>query len=291
MILEAEATLDADGRIDSWRYEIWSDTHSTRPGGNPGSLLAARYVDDAHPLTSRGYLGGGYRNAPPYYTIPNVRIDAHFFEGPLRVSALRSLGAYANVFAIESFMDELADRAEADPLDFRLRHLDDPRARDVIRRVGAMTADEPLGEGEGMGYGYARYKNSASYCAVAAKVRADASGALQIEKMWSAIDAGEVINPDGLRNQTEGGMIQSASWTMGEAVQFDAEHVTSLDWQRYPIFRFEDVPDVEVAIIDRPEEAPLGAGEAAQGPAAAAIANAIYRATGQRIRDLPIRTA
>lgn len=291
MMMDLEANLDASGRINSWRYEVWSDTHSTRPGGDPGSLLSARYVDDAHPLTSRGYLGGAYRNAPPYYTIPNVQIDAHFFDGPLRVSALRSLGAHANVFAIESFIDELAETAGTDPLDFRLMHLEDPRAKAVIHRVQEMTADVTTGENDGIGYGFARYKNSASYCAMAAKVKSDTDGALQVETMWGVIDAGEVINPDGLKNQTEGGMIQSASWMMKEAVQFDAEHVTSLDWQDYPIFRYEDVPDVEVAVIDRPDEAPLGAGEAAQGPATAAVANAIYQASGRRIRDLPVRMA
>lgn len=290
MIMELEAHLDASGRIDSWRYNLWSDTHSTRPGGDPGNLLPARYVDDAHPLTSRGYRGGAYRNGPPYYAIPNVQIDAHFFDGPLRVSALRSLGAHANIFAIESFMDELAEQAGTDPLDFRRMHLEDPRATAVIDRVQAMAADASTGTNEGLGYGFARYKNSASYCAVAAKVRSEGD-ALQIERMWGAIDAGEVINPDGLRNQTEGGMIQSASWMMNEAVQFDDEHVTSLDWQGYPIFRYDDVPDVEVAVIDRPDEAPLGAGEAAQGPATAAVANAIYRASGRRIRDLPVRTS
>lgn len=290
MVMALEASVDPSGRIDSWRYDLWSDTHSTRPGGDPGNLLAARYVDDAHPLTSRGYRGGAYRNGPPYYTIPNVQIDAHFFDGPLRVSALRSLGAHANIFAIESFMDELAERVGTDPLDFRRMHLDDPRATAVIDRVEAMTAGEPTGAGEGIGYGFSRYKNSASYCAVAAKVQAEGD-VLQIDRMWGTIDAGEVINPDGLRNQTEGGMIQSASWMMNEAVQFDAEHVTSLDWHSYPIFRYEDVPDVEVAVLDRPDAPPLGAGEAAQGPATAAIANAIYRAAGRRVRDLPIRPA
>ena len=291
MIMDVTARLDDNGRIDSWQYTVWSDTHSTRPGGDPGNLLPARYQRNAHPLSGRGFLGGGYRNAPPYYTIPNQQIDARFFEGPLRVSALRGLGAHANVFAIECFMDELADAAGTDPVAFRLAHLDDPRAADVLTAVRDMAEDEPLADNEGLGYSFARYKNSASYCAVAAVVRAESDGSLRIRTMWGAIDAGEVINPNGLRNQTEGGMIQSASWMMQEAVQFDAEHVTSLDWASYPIFRYPDVPDVEVAVLDRPEEPPLGAGEAAQGPATAAIANAIYHATGRRVRDLPVRTA
>lgn len=289
MIMDVEASLNDAGRIDSWRYELWSDTHSTRPGGDPGNLLPARHIEDAHPLTGSGYRGGGYRNATPYYTIPNLEVDAHFFSGPLRVSALRGLGAHANVFAIESFMDELADVAGMDPLAFRLAHLDDPRAEAVIRELEAMTETEAVGENEGIGYAFARYKNTASYCAVAARVAANDESDVQLTKMWGVIDAGEVINPDGLKNQTEGGMIQSASWMMKEAVQFDEAHVTSLDWHSYPILRFDEVPDVEVAVIDRPEERPLGAGEAAQGPATAAIANAIYRASGTRIRSLPVR--
>ena len=141
---------------------------------------------------------------------------------------------------------------------------------------------------EGLGYAFSRYKNSASYFAVAALVEIAENDLVRVKKMWGVIDAGETINPNGLKNQTEGGMIQSASWTLREEVQFDREHVTSRDWHTYPIFRFEEIPEVEVEVIDRIEEDPLGAGEAAQGPTAAAIANAVYNATGRRVRDLPI---
>ncbi|UJH92997.1 molybdopterin-dependent oxidoreductase [Antarcticibacterium sp. 1MA-6-2] len=141
---------------------------------------------------------------------------------------------------------------------------------------------------EGLGYAFARYKNSASYFAVAALVEVADDDLVKLIKMWGVIDAGETINPDGLKNQTEGGMIQSASWTLREEVQFDTEHVSSRDWHTYPIFRFEEIPEVEVEVIDMVEEPPLGAGEAAQGPTAAAIANAVFNATGRRVRDLPI---
>lgn len=291
MIMETEASLDDEGRISQWRYNVWSDTHSTRPGGDPARLLPALYLKDPFSTDARGYFGGAYRNGPPYYDIPNIRIDAHGFEGPLRVSALRSLGAYANIFAIESFMDELAERAGKDPLEFRLMHADDERSRAILEKLQEMTAGQSTGADEGIGYAFARYKNSASYCGVAVKLRVNPDeGQVQLQGMWAAIDAGEVINPDGLRNQTEGGMVQSASWTLREEVKFDRQHVSSLDWASYPIFTMQDTPpEIEVAVIDRPEEPALGAGEAAQGPTSAAIANAVYRASGQRVRRLPIR--
>ena len=170
-----------------------------------------------------------------------------------------------------------------------MMHLQDERAKAVIRKLQEFTRGQKATTGTGIGIAFSRYKNSASYCAVAAQVAVDTKeGTVQVQKMWAAIDAGEAINIDGLKNQTEGGMIQSASWTLREQVKFDNRHITSTDWGSYPIFRFTDVPDVEVAVLNRPEEEAVGAGEAAQGPASAAIANAVYRACGKRIRDLPI---
>lgn len=290
MCMDVEARLDRSGKITHWQYALWTDSHSTRPGGEPGNLLTARSLEKPFSQPSSGYSGGGYRNSEPYYAIPNLKIDAHFFEGPLRVSALRSLGAYANVFAIESFMDELAEKAGKEPLEFRMMHLEDDRAVAVVKKLQELTQSEKTKPGEGIGFAFSRYKNVATYCAVAAKLAANPkTGQARVLKMWSVIDAGEVINPDGIKNQTEGGLIQAASWTLKEEVRFDREHVSSRDWVSYPIFRFSDVPETEVVVIDRPTEKPLGAGEAAQGPAAAAIVNAIYRACGQRIRNLPVK--
>lgn len=289
MVIDTEASLDATGKIRQWKCELWSDTHSTRPGGDPGNLMTAHYLKKPFPRQSYGYSGGGYRNADPYYTIPNLKIDANFFDGPLRVSSLRGLGAYANIFAIESFMDELAEKAGKDPLEFRLMHSEDERAIAVMYKLGEMIKGQNMGQNEGIGCAFSRYKNSASYCAVAAKVKVDKSnGHVQVQQMWGVIDAGEVINLDGLKNQTEGGMVQSASWALKEEVKFDQQHVSSLNWGSYPIFRFSDVPLVEVAVLDQPDQEPLGAGEAAQGPATASIANAIYKACGRRVRHLPI---
>jgi nicotinate dehydrogenase subunit B len=288
MIMDLEAELDETGRIRHWAYDLWSDVHSTRPGGNPSNLLPGWYLEKPFAPPSGGYFGGASRNALPYYTIPNIRITGHRFTGPLRVSALRGLGAYANIFAIECFMDELAEKAKRDPIDFRLDHLADERARAVILKLREITSEEKPGNKEGLGYAFSRYKNEASYMAVAALVSVEDTGKVLIGKMWGVIDSGEVINPDGLKNQTEGGMLQSASWMLKEAVRYDDRQVISLDWYGYPILRYEEVPEIEVTVIDRPDQPPLGAGEAAQGPASAAIANAIRRAGGRRYRDLPL---
>jgi CO/xanthine dehydrogenase Mo-binding subunit len=287
--IDLEASLDSSGRIHSWHARVWTDSHSTRPGSDPATLLAARHIEEPFTMRSAGYTGGGHRNAEPYYAIANLKIDAHYFEGPLRVSSLRGLGAYANIFALESFMDELAQKAGKDPLDFRLAHLQDERAIEVLKKIQELTKSERPGNNQGMGFAFSRYKNTAAYCAVAARVLVSPeSGETKIEKLWACIDAGEVINLDGLINQTEGGLIQSASWTLKERVVFDSTHVKSLDWGSYPIFRFSDIPEVQVVVIDRPQENALGAGEAAQGPTSAAIANAVYQACGKRIRHLPI---
>jgi CO/xanthine dehydrogenase Mo-binding subunit len=210
---------------------------------------------------------------------------------PLRVSALRALGAYMNVFAIESFMDELAQAARADPVEFRLRHLEDVRARDALS-----TAAERFGwsryqarKGRGRGIAFARYKNLAAYTAVACEVEVEReTGHVRVVRAVAANDSGEAVNPDGIRNQIEGGIVQSISWTLYEAVTFDDTHITSVDWASYPILRFPNLPDsVEVHVINRPGQPFLGTGEAAQGPAAAALANALADATGVRIRELP----
>jgi CO/xanthine dehydrogenase Mo-binding subunit len=214
---------------------------------------------------------------------------------PLRTSSLRGLGAQGNVFAIESFMDEVAAAIGADPVALRLAHLDDPRARAVIERAieecgGGAGKRETRGDvSVGRGLGYARYKNRQCYAAVVADVAVNLTDAsIVVETVWIAADAGCAIDPDGLVNQLEGGAIQAISWTLKEAVHFGADGVESLDWDTYPILRFDEVPDVHTTIIDRPHERALGAGEATQGPTTAAVANAIYWATGLRIRDLPI---
>jgi CO/xanthine dehydrogenase Mo-binding subunit len=215
---------------------------------------------------------------------------------PLRISALRSLGGYMNVFSIESFMDELALAAHADPVAFRAKHLDDPRAGEVITTAALKFgwANRPKGgRGTGCGFAFARYKNLAAYCAIAVQLTVDhESGRVQVERIVAAVDTGQVVNPDGIRNQIEGGILQSMSWTLFESVNFDDTRIRSVDWATYPIMRFDAVPhSMEVHIVDRPGQPFLGCGEASQGPASAALANAIADATGKRLRDLPLTPA
>jgi len=297
MIMRVKAAL-ADGKIAEWNYDLWSNTHSTRPteiGGN--NLLASWYLANAQnqapPRTIPQPAGGGDRNAIPLYDFPRQRVVHHFIkEMPLRVSALRTLGAYSNVFAIESFLDELARAAKADPIAFRLAHLKDSRARAVIESVArnANWKDGEAGDGRrGRGIGFAKYKNLSVFVAVIAEVEVDAaSGVIKVPRAFAVADAGQIVNPDGLTNQIQGGIIQSTSWTLHEQVRFNRDGITSRDWQGYPILTMQEVPHVAVELIDRPSEKSLGAGEGAQGPAVAAIVNAFANATGKRIRELSL---
>jgi nicotinate dehydrogenase subunit B len=299
MLTTAKATLDGQGTITDWQFDVWSGTHSSRPG-QAGNLAAAWLLQSPFALPTPKPIpqpeGGGDRNAVPLYDIANARVAHHFIpKMPLRVSALRSLGAYMNVFSIESFMDELALAAKVDPVVFRLRHLKDARAQDVIRlaaeRFGWNNFQErESGKRRGRGFAFARYKNLGAYAAVAMEVDVDReSGRIDVVRVVAAVDSGDVVNPDGIRNQIEGGIVQSLSWSLYESVAFDDTRITSRDWSSYPIMRFASVPrSIDVHIIDRPGAPFLGTGEAAQGPAAAALANALASAAGVRIRELPL---
>jgi nicotinate dehydrogenase subunit B len=297
MVMKAKAALTADGRIVSWEYDVFTNTHSTRPDPAGNNLLASWYLAEPQKPAPASIIpqpaGGGDRNAIPLYDFPRQRVVHHFIrEMPIRVSALRTLGAYANVFAIESFIDELALAAGRDPVAFRLAHLKDPRARAVIEAVAKKAnwkVGEKSGGGKGRGIGFAKYKNLATYVAVIADIEVDTgSGKVAVPRAFAAVDSGLIINPDGLANQMEGGIIQSTSWTLREAVKFDAAGITSRDWLGYPILTMPEVPKVEVELINRPDERPLGSGEGAQGPAVAAIANGFAAATGKRMRELPL---
>jgi CO/xanthine dehydrogenase Mo-binding subunit len=233
--------------------------------------------------------GAADRNAIPLYDFPNQRVVNHYVrEMPVRTSALRSLGAFANVFAIESFMDELAQAAGADPVAFRLRHLRDARGRAVLEAAASRAGWSAWTQrdGRGHGVGFAKYKNLGAYCAVVAEV--EIGREVRVHRLAVAVDVGLVINPDGVRNQIEGGAIQSTSWTLKEGVKLGERGIASLGWEDYPILKFSEVPQVEIELIDRPELPSVGAGEAAQGPTAAAIANAVENALGVRVRELPL---
>jgi CO/xanthine dehydrogenase Mo-binding subunit len=297
MVTRLKASLDGNGAISDWSFEVWSNTHSMRPGG-AGAMLAAQHMAQPFTVPAPKPLplpeGGGDRNAIPIYKFPNAHVVHHFIPAmPLRISALRSLGAYHNVFSIESFMDELAVAADADPVEFRLKHLDDPRGRDVIEKAAqgfGWQKGQKAPLGRGFGFAFARYKNLAAYCAVATEVEVNReTGRPRLVRAVAAVDSGQVVNPDGLVNQIEGAIVQSMSWTLYESVTFDDTRITSIDWQTYPILRFNSVPEsVEVHVINRPGQPFLGSGETGQGPAAASIANAIANATGKRLRDLPL---
>ncbi len=301
MVMQAKASLNADGMISNWEYELWSSSHSTRPLSTSGTnVLGAWYLAEPQkmgPYTSPPQpAGGGDRNSVPTYDFPNQSVVHHFLqEMPLRGSALRTLGAYANVFASESFMDELAAAANADPVAFRLAHMRDARARAVIEKVAAMANWQPGAKGNGIqgrGIAFSRYKTLACYVACVAEVEVDrTSGQVRVPRAWLATDAGLVINPDGLIAQIEGGFVQSASWTLHEEVKFDKNGILSRDWASYPILTMPDAPKVQVELINRANERALGAGEGSQGPAVAAIANAFAHATGKRLRDLPFDAA
>ena len=295
MVVTARATVDASGRPADWTTEIWSPIHSTRPGGHGGLLpeqtlpdppVRAEFADVAE---AGG--GGGTRNGEPFTTSqPNGSFTISIPEPPVRTSALRGLGATANVFAIESFIDELAERAGADPVAYRLSLLSDQRARQVIEHVAAMCGwrpDAPIGTGRARGMAFARYKNRAAYAAVAVEVEVDEQ--IRLSQVWCAADAGLVINPDGAINQLEGGIIQAASWVLKEQVRLEETGIGSRDWDRYPVLRFSEVPEVMVDLVNPTFDLPpLGVGEAAGGPTAAAIGNAVARALGARLRDLPL---
>jgi nicotinate dehydrogenase subunit B len=297
MVTKLKASLDGNGAISDWNFEVWSNTHSMRPGG-AGSMLAAQHMAEPFAVPAAKPIplpeGGGDRNAIPIYKFPNAHVVHHFIpDMPVRISAMRALGAYHNVFSIESFMDELAVAAGADPVEFRLKHLDDPRGRDVIEKAAqgfGWQNGQQAPRDRGYGFAFARYKNLAAYCAVASEVEVNReTGRPRLVRAVAAVDAGQVVNPDGLINQIEGAILQSMSWTLYEAVTFDDTRITSIDWQTYPILRFNAVPDsIAVHIINRPGKPFLGSGETGQGPAAASIANAIANATGKRLRNLPL---
>jgi nicotinate dehydrogenase subunit B len=296
MLLKAKAGVDKDGNVLDWSLDIYSTPHGTRPGGQPGNLLSARYLEKPFTQPTPGNNGApnyaADRNGIALYDFPGQDVLTHFItEMPLRVSSTRGLGAYGNVFAIESFIDELARAANVDPVEYRLRFLKDERAR-----VSVEKAAEAFGwskwqkrEGRGRGIGFARYKNNAGYCAVALEVEVNRrNGRIRVLRAVASADSGHIVNPDGVINQIEGGLIQSLSWTLKEEVKFDDTRVTSEDWASYPILTFNEVPPIDVVLIDRPGQPFLGTGEASQGPTGAALANAVHDATGVRFRRLPL---
>ncbi|MBW5436266.1 xanthine dehydrogenase family protein molybdopterin-binding subunit [Bradyrhizobium canariense] len=294
MAIEIEADLDADNEIVGWRHAIWSNGHAARPGrAAQPALLAATEIASPYPRmistnppAANG--GGGDRNSVPLYDLPAWTVTSHrLLTMPVRTSALRTLGGQGNVFAIESLLDEIAALRGEDPIAFRLRHLREERAKEVIRAAARRAQWKPQKQsGIGHGVGFARYKNTGAYCAAIAEI--EGTEDIRVKRLTLAVDVGEAINPDGVINQIEGGAIQATSWVLKERVRFDRTRITSTSWTDYPILTFIEVPMVDVEIVQRAEIEPVGAGEAAHGPVTAAIANAVYDCLGVRVRDLPI---
>lgn len=295
MRIELSARTGPQGQLVGWRHEVWSNGHSLRPGRAPTpTLLGSWHTDPPAPalpaINAPLAAGGGAdRNAVPGYDIAALRVVSHrVLEMPLRSSALRALGAFGNVFAAESFIDEIACHHGVDPLEYRLRHLSDQRGRAVLERAAVAAGwDSKLSDGvRGRGIGYARYKGTGAWCAVIAQVQIERE--VRVQRLTIAADVGLAINPDGVASQLEGGAIQATSWALKEAVRFDRTRVLSDSWENYPILGFDEIPQVEVLIASAPDQPSLGAGEASLGPTAAAIANAVQAAIGVRVRSLPI---
>ena len=299
MFIKLRGSIDPNGKIIDWNHESYSDTFNMRPmpmseGSPAGKLLGANYlaepIDRPEPQPAMGKNVGIHRNLDPLYIFPKRRLVKNLVRGmPLRTSALRSLGAFGNVFAIEGFMDELAKEAGIQPDEFRLKHLDDKRAKDVIRELVKHMSADSAGSVDlrGKGIGFARYKNSAAYVAVGIELSVDDAAAVHVHRAWITCDAGEVVDSDGLTSQMEGGLIQAISWTLFEEVTWDEGGITSRDWDSYPILKFNNVPHIKTILINQPGQPYLGAGEAVTGPSGAAIANAIYNTIGVRMRRMP----
>ena len=297
MTMKVEAALSSEGRIVDWSYDVWSNSHAMRPGQAGGVNLLAAWdlkvpFSKSPPPRIPQPFGDGDRNAVPTYELPRKEIRNHLLlDTPIRNGSFRTLGALGNVFAIESFMDELAEAAGLDPVVFRLAHLKDPRARAVIEAVAATAGWSAGAKGDGQrgrGFAYSRYKSIGMYAAVVVDVNIDRkSGIVRVPRVVIAADIGSVVNPDGARNQLEGGIVQAVSVTLKEQVTFDRRQITSRDWAGYPILTFPEVPSIEIVLMNRSDPS-LGAGEGSLAPTSAALANAFAHATGRRLRLLPM---
>lgn len=296
MSMQLRASLDEAGKVIDWSQETYGDTFNMRPRSGPNQagparLLSSRFRAEPPPTfvpqPAMVRHIGLHRNLDPLYSFPQTRLIKNLVRDlPLRTSALRTLGAFGNVFAIESFMDELAEAAGTDPVAFRLDHLDNQRARDVLEAVAAKV-DWAADDGRGRGIAFAQYKNLKAYAAVAVELEVNDAAEIVLHRVVLGADAGEIVDPDGVAAQYDGGFLQAASWTLYEQVTWDRDGITSRDWETYPILGFDNVPEIETILMERPGEAFLGAGEAVAGPTGAAIANAVHNATGLRLRRMP----
>jgi nicotinate dehydrogenase subunit B len=295
MVIEVRGGLDPQGNVVAWEYHVWSPSHANRPR-QAGQLLAAQLISGG-PAPRPRFAFGAERNALTNYAFPAQRVTVHYVpDSYLRVSSFRSLGGSKNTFANESFIDELAAAAGADPIEYRLRYISDPRERAVLlvaaekagwdSRPSPHTGTSELAEGRGVAF--TRYENDQAIVACIAEVQVEMNtGVVQVKRLVAAHDCGLIINPDGVKNQIEGNMLQSLSRALKEEVRFTESRITSAGWATYPILTFSEVPEMEIVLLDRPDGPALGAGEPSTVTTAPAVANAIFDATGVRLRQMP----
>ena len=296
--MDLEAGLDAQGNVVAWTGDFYialNHIAAFKPLDFP--LLAATETGIPRPGNWVGFL---FQNSGQPYQFPNIRVNTrHIAEAFFRSSHLRSPGRIENSFANEGFMDELAAAAKADPAEFRLRYLKDPRAIDVLQAAMKLAGwqarpgpNPNAGSGpvvKGRGIAYLRYNNAITYVAAVAEVEVNKrSGEIRVTRVCASHDCGEMVNPDGVANQVEGGVLQTVSRTLMETVTWDRNKVKSVDWATYPIMRFPAAPKVEIALIDRPGTVAWGAGEPTACAIPAAIANAVFDATGARLALGPV---
>jgi CO/xanthine dehydrogenase Mo-binding subunit len=288
-LLAIEGGLSADGKIVAWRTDMWIPRATANLPNIP--LLGPEAAGIAQ--TQGISVGLISQNGNPPYAVPNQEVNVHWHRtAPLRPSNIRAPGKIANCFAVESFTDELAAAAGRDAVEFRLQGLTDPRGIEVLKRTAALIGwkTRPSGarSGPGRGMAYIHYKNNESYVAIAIEADVDrSSGAIRVQRVDCAHDCGLIINPDALKAQIEGNILQTLSRTLFEEVAFDRSRVTSVDWSTYPILTFPDAPQILIDLVSRPQEPPLGAGEASATPVPAALANAVFDAAGIRLRTVP----
>lgn len=286
MQIELSGELDAAGRLVDFSSEIWSGPHVGRGYALVEAALAPG-TPPPPPMSIPGFSGGRL-NATPSYEIAATRIRENVIVPPVRTSSLRGLGGPVNTYACECFVDELAGIAGTDPLSYRLSMTSDPRASAVLERLGALSNWSRRGaggNGDGLGLAYSRHRDRGAYVGVAVALRVDTE--VRLKEMWCVADVGLVINPDGAKNQIEGGMVMAASWALKEHVKLGGRGIASTMWDDYPILRFPEVPSIRIELVPQSGAAPFGTGEISSGPTMAAIANAIAHALGVRIRDMP----
>ena len=288
-LIAVEGTLGADGKIAAWRTQMWIPKATASLPNVP--LLGPQAAGASQPMgIATGLIT---QNAAPPYGVPHVDVLVHWLkDAPLRPSNIRAPGKIANIFAVESFTDEIAARAREDALAFRLVSLTDPRGAEVLKRAAALLGwqarPSPGPGGIGRGIAYVHYKDNENYVAIAMEAEVErGSGAIKVRRIACAHDCGLMINPDGVRAQVEGNILQTLSRTLFEEIKFDHYGVTSADWASYPILTYPDVPELAIDLVQRLLEPPLGAGEAACAPVAAALANAVFDACGARLRAVP----